>query len=208
MHLLFDFGGVLVDLDRQRCQQSFHDIGFPVEQYLGDYKQAGIFSQLERGDISIAEFCRYIRSHSTQPDTPDERIVSAWESFLTGVPHERLDLLLKMRRHYPVSLLSNTNEVHWHQAERDFFSYGGRTAADFFDFIFLSCRIGVEKPDAAIFQAVTRLTALPPSEILFFDDSEVNCAAARRCGMKALLAPAGGGWMHYFDADGRLNAEV
>ena len=24
MHLLFDFGGVLVDLNRARCMQSFH----------------------------------------------------------------------------------------------------------------------------------------------------------------------------------------
>lgn len=208
MHLLFDFGGVLVDLDRARCMQSFHAIGFPVEDYLGAYKQAGIFSQLERGEITIPEFCEGIRRLGASSDATDESIIRAWESFLPGVPSERLDMLLRIRRHYPVSLLSNTNLIHWHQAERDFFRYKGLEAADFFDFIFLSCRLGVEKPDAGIFEAVTRCTALPASDILFFDDSEVNCEAARRCGMHALLAPAGSAWFRYFDADGSLTPEA
>ena len=43
-----------------------------------------------------------------------------------------------------------------------------------------------------------------PSEILFFDDSETNCEAAEAFGWKALLAPAGGEWLKYFDDNGRL----
>ena len=208
MHLLFDFGGVLVDLNRARCMQSFHEIGFPVEDYLGTFKQSGIFSLLERGEISIHDFCSEIRRLASRPDVTDERIVKAWESFLEDVPTERLELLLKIRRHYPVSVLSNTNEIHWNQAETQFFSKGGHTVKDFFDFFFLSCRIGAEKPQPEIFEAVTRCTNLPASDILFFDDSEVNCEASRRFGMKSLLAPANSGWLHYFDADGRLTPEA
>ena len=101
MTLLFDFGGVLVDLDRQRVEAAFDHIGFNIRPYLGTYKQAGIFSQLEQGRISIHEFCNGIRALSQQSGDAlqlltDEAIVAAWQSYLTEVPTERLDMLLKM----------------------------------------------------------------------------------------------------------------
>jgi len=61
-----------------------------------------------------------------------------------------------------------------------------------------------QKPDSAIFQKVTDVLHCAPSEILFFDDSETNCEAAEAFGWKALLAPAGGEWLKYFDDNGRL----
>ena len=45
--LLFDFGGVLVDLNRPRVEAAFDALGFDIRPYLGTYKQSGIFSQLE-----------------------------------------------------------------------------------------------------------------------------------------------------------------
>ena len=42
--LLFDFGGVLVDLDKQRCIRAFDALGFDIRPYLGTYVQAGFFS--------------------------------------------------------------------------------------------------------------------------------------------------------------------
>ena len=32
---------------------------------------------------------------------------------LLDIPREKLDLLLKLREHYMVYLLSNTNRIHW-----------------------------------------------------------------------------------------------
>lgn len=64
MNFLFDFGGVLVDLDRQRCIEAFAEINFDVKPYLGTYAQAGLFSKLERGVVSIHEFCDELRGLS------------------------------------------------------------------------------------------------------------------------------------------------
>lgn len=50
--LLFDFGGVLVDLNRPRVEAAFDALGFDIRPYLGTYKQSGIFSQLEQGRIT------------------------------------------------------------------------------------------------------------------------------------------------------------
>ena len=103
------------------------------------------FSLLERGEISVPEFCNELRRLGCRAET-DAEIVKAWEDYLTEVPTERLDMLLKIRQHYSVNCLSNTNEIHWHQAEADFFQYKGHGVGDFFDHVFLSCRLGLEKP--------------------------------------------------------------
>ena len=61
-HLLFDFGGVLVDLDKQRCIAAFQELGFDITPFLGTYRQAGIFSQFERGEVNEQEFCQSLRN--------------------------------------------------------------------------------------------------------------------------------------------------
>ncbi len=202
MNLLFDFGGVLVDLDKERCIRAFQTIGFDIRPLIGTYAQAGILSSLERGQSTIPQFCDELRNMTDRPDLSNEQIIHAWEQYLTGVPSDRLDLLLKIKQHYPIHILSNTNEVHWGMAENDYFRYQGHTVHDFFDKIFLSYELGVEKPSPAIYEAVVKGIGCPPEEILFFDDSEVNCEAARQCGLQARLAPADGVWKKFFTPDG------
>ena len=178
--LLFDFGGVLVDLDKQRCIEAFDRLGFDIRPCLGTYRQGGVFSLLERGAIGVPEFCNEIRRMAGNPDLTDASIAAAWEQYLVGVPAERLEKLLELRQSYRVSLLSNTNAIHWEQSLRDFFNYKG---------------LGIEKPAPEIFSIVAERLGAQPEDILFLDDSEVNCEAARNCGLQAKLAPAGGGWM-------------
>ena len=193
--LLFDFGGVLVDLDKQRCIEAFYRLGFDIRPYLGTYRQGGMFSLLERGAISVPEFCDEIRRMAGNPHLTDASIAAAWEQYLAGVPAERLEKLLELRQSYRVSLLSNTNAIHWEQSLRDFFNYKGLGIGDFFEEVFLSYELGIEKPAPEIFRIVAERLGARPEDILFLDDSEVNCEAARNCGLQAKLAPAGGGWM-------------
>ena len=185
MNLLFDFGGVLVDLNKQRCIDAFAGLGFDIRPFLGTYAQAGVFAQLERGELSVAEFCEELRQLSGRVDLSDETLVKAWESYLMDVPADRLETLLKAKKNYPIYLLSNTNEIHWRQGSEEFFRYKGLHVEDFFDGVFLSYEMGIEKPHPAIFDKVVEGIGCAPSEILFFDDSEVNCEAARKQGLLA-----------------------
>lgn len=202
--LLFDFGGVLVDLDKQRCLDAFSALGFDASPYLGTFGQKGVFEGVEKGEASLSEFCRAIRQYGIRPEATDEDIIKAWEAFLVGVPSERLDLLLRIREHYTTAVLSNTNEVHWGLAQDDYFRYKGNCLNDFFSHIFLSYELGLCKPDVRIFEQVVNMLGVPASDILFLDDSEENCTVARQCGLQALIAPKDGVWMQYFDEDGRL----
>lgn len=208
MNLLFDYGGVLVDLDKQRCIRAFEALGFDIRPYLGTYAQAGFFSELERGAISVEGFCDKIREAAGNESLSDTDICNAWKDYLTGVPAERLEMLLKIARHYPVYLLSNTNTIHWKMAEEDYFNFQGHTVDDFFRKKFLSFEIGAEKPSEEIYQAVIDGIGCEPSDILFFDDSDVNCDAARKMGLQARVAPANSAWLLFFTADGEYIPEA
>ena len=112
-NLIIDFGGVLIDLDRQRCLDNFKKLGMPdTEVVLDIYHQQDFFQQYEKGLITTAEFRDVIREKIGKPVT-DARIDEAWNSFLVNIPTYKLDLLLNLRKDYVVYLLSNTNELHW-----------------------------------------------------------------------------------------------
>lgn len=97
-NLIFDFGGVLINLDRQRCVENFRKLGLEkVDELLGMYSQQGIFMQHEKGLISSAEFRENIRGLLTKKVT-DEQIDAAWNSFLVDIPRFKLDMLLKAPR--------------------------------------------------------------------------------------------------------------
>lgn len=55
-----------------------------------------------------------------------------------------------------------------------------------FDHHTFSHRLGIAKPDAAIYRHAAEGLALPPHNILFIDDREPNIAAARTAGMTAI----------------------
>jgi putative hydrolase of the HAD superfamily len=55
-----------------------------------------------------------------------------------------------------------------------------------FDHKTFSHRLGIAKPDAAIYRHAAEGLGVAPEEILFIDDREENIAAARTAGMKAV----------------------
>lgn len=196
--LLFDFGGVLVDLDGERVARAFARLGLDVRPYLGQYVQSGVLAGFETGQTSLPQFFDEVRRLGNRPDLNDRQIWQAWDSFLVGIPAARLDLLLRLKEHYRLLLLSNTNYIHWFRAQNDLFLYRGHTVSDFFEHTFLSFEMGLAKPDEAIFRAVVAQSGLCPERTLFVDDSAENCAAARRLGLKAFCPHTPNEWMNLF----------
>lgn len=183
-NLVFDLGGVLVGLDIKRCIEAFTKLGFTqAEALVQTYRQRGIFSDLETGQISTEVFCQSLR-HDTRLNVSDDDLIEAWRQMLTTIPAARLEKLLSLREHYRLYLLSNTNVIHWQQC-RDMFCYNGHQANDFFNDIFLSFEMHQSKPDAGIFCSVMNRTGIFPHETLLIDDSEANCNAARALGWQA-----------------------
>lgn len=206
MKIIFDFGGVLVDLDKPTVLKAFAQLGVDLLPYLGTYQQGGVFSQLENGDIPLPTFYDEIRKISTL-NPKDVEIKEAWESYLLGIPEIRLEKLLQIKKHYPLFLLSNTNIIHWQQSQRDFFSWNGLTVSNFFDGLFLSYERHLQKPDPHFFNLVTKELDCRPEEILFFDDSEKNCHVAQQYGWNIRHVSSSGEWISNFDEFGHLRHE-
>lgn len=208
MKLLFDFGGVIVDLQREACLSAFDALGFDLRPYLGTFQQGGVFAHLENGDLSIPEFCQEIRRMAAQSQLTDQQIIAAWEAYLAGIPVERLERLRSIRQHYPTYVLSNTNPIHWQQSLRLWFERDGYTTKDYFDGLFLSYELHLQKPNPAIFHEVVQRIGGSASDILFLDDSPENCQVARDCGLRAVIAPAHGAWYSLFDDNGTLLSQA
>lgn len=199
-NIVFDFGGVLVDLDRERCITAFENLGVNVHDALGQYVQSGVFSDLELGEIDSEEFCDALRQISGRPDIPDRKIIDAWNEFLVGIPRERLECLAELKKKYKLFLLSNTNRIHWALATNDLFLYRGRTVDYYFDQVFLSYKMGLAKPDSRIFKQAIKEAKIKPTETLYIDDSEQNCEAAAKEGLHTFHSVKGSDWMEIFNA--------
>ena len=137
-NLLIDLGGVLINLDRQRCIENFQKLGLRnVEELLDISNQDGILMQQEKGLITPAEFRNGVREMIGKV-VSDKQIDAAWNSFLVDIPTHKLDLLLKLREKYVVYLLSNTNEIHWKWTCKNLFPYRTFKVEDYFEKTYLS----------------------------------------------------------------------
>lgn len=188
-NILFDMGGVLINLDRMEAVRAFEALGFAdINNYLGDYGQQGAFLALEEGSISVEQFYDRIRTHI--PAATDEQIADAFMQFLRGLPVSKLEMLRKLKaKGYRLMLLSNTNPVMYPRICETYFRQEGLTINDYFDDIFLSYELGAIKPDAKIFRMVIERSGVMADETLFIDDSQANLDASVRFGFETYLAP-------------------
>lgn len=122
-NIVFDFGGVLIDLDFNRLLKAFKRIGFnDIESQLQTYERDGIFQKYELGEMTADEFRMAIREKSNVTLT-DSDIDDLWNLMLVKIPSEKLDFILGLRNNYNVYLLSNTNSIHWNYACKNAFNY-------------------------------------------------------------------------------------
>lgn len=97
-NLIFDFGGVLINLTRNRCIEAFEELGVTNIRSLvaSNYHHKDLFMHLEMGMITVSQFHDGIRSMSGRLLT-DQQIDMAWIAMLDDVPTYKLDLLLELK---------------------------------------------------------------------------------------------------------------
>ena len=186
-NLLFDLGGVIINLDRQRCVDALTALGDEKADEMLDLSvQRGTLMDLEEGKISPSDFLKRMRQKIGKA-VSDEEIVHALNELLIGIPLDRLTLLRKLRQRFNVMMLSNTNPIMFDTKIAECFAQEGLSITDYFDDVYLSYRLKSCKPDIAIFKKVIKLSRIVPQETLFFDDSQKNLDAAASLGFKTFL---------------------
>ena len=184
-NIIFDFGGVLLNIDPQKAVNGFKQIGLDdVELIKREYSENGLFDNLEKGIVSPKEFRTQIRKFISNGVT-DAEIDQAWNSMLLDLPFERLELLNRLKKNHRVFLLSNTNIIHWEAYMSMIQDVHGVFLSDFFEKDYYSHNMGLRKPDKKIYTEVLEAEGLKASETLFVDDMLANAEAARSVGMLA-----------------------
>lgn len=184
-NIVFDLGGVLLDIDPQRTVKSFEALGLTnvIKPGGWGYKQE-VFLHMEEGKLTDGEFRDGIRELLPGP-VLDAEIDAAWCAMLIDFPAERVTLLKQLESKYNLYLFSNTNNIHVNYFHKLFHQKFGFSMSDLFVKDYYSHEINRRKPSLESFQFVLNDAALNPRETLFIDDSKENVMGAERAGMHA-----------------------
>lgn len=179
-NLIFDLGGILLNIDFQKSVDAFKKIGFDeFGNILDNYWLNDFFHEFERGLISPADFRAKIRSLSNA-GVSDKDFDFAWNAMILDIPTHRIETLKELSKNYRLFLLSNTNIIHYELYNADFakqFETNG--LEDLFEKAYFSHQIKLRKPDTEIFEKVLNESNLIAEETLFIDDFAENLRAAR-----------------------------
>lgn len=194
--IIFDLGGVLLDLNMQDLQKACQSLGISPELFFvkADEENTStvchgisaskVITAYQVGEMTSEAFLSLVQSLCSK-DITREDIIEAWNSCIGLIPKERLDMIKKLRsRGFHTHLLSNTNDLHWEEIKRRYFSDEGYTCADLFDHVFVSHEMHLAKPDAEIYLQAVRKIGHPAEQCLFIDDALVNVEGAQAVGLE------------------------
>ena len=185
-NIIFDLGGVLLNIDYSKTVQAFGKLGLiNPEQAFNKEVQAELFRDFECGRISNSDFLAILNRHIPKANTA--QIVDAWNALLLDFPASRFDFLKSLAKDYRLFLLSNTNSIHLEKFRTIIEeSVGWNNFIELFQGVGYSHELKARKPDADIFQKMLSRYHLNPAETLFIDDTEMHVLTARSLGIEAI----------------------
>ncbi len=185
-NIIFDLGGVLLDIDPDRSIEAFKALGLAdvIKPGGWGYKHE-VFLKMEEGLLTDDEFRDGVRKLLPRGGT-DHDIDTAWCAMLIDFPVDRIALLKELQADYQLYLFSNTNNIHLQYFHHLFHQKFGYSITDLFEKDFYSHLIQKRKPSLESFQIVLSNAGLSPRETLFIDDSKDNVEGAEKAGMHAV----------------------
>jgi epoxide hydrolase-like predicted phosphatase len=191
-NIIFDLGGVIINLDIPKTINEFNKISErPFESFYTQMQQNSIFDLFDKGQISETDFFTEIK-HVLERENSREQLLYAWNAMLLDFPLHRLKMLTALKSKYRLFLLSNTNETHITEFEKQLhLTHGYSNLEPFFEKVYYSCQMGMRKPDAEIFEYVLKENNLKPEETFFIDDSPQHVEGASKTGINAHLLAKG-----------------
>ncbi len=183
-NIIFDLGGVLLNIDPMKTIDAFGKLG--MEQLVGDKGLTydhDIFYMMEQGKITPDEFREGVLA-LLPLRVSYQQVDDAWTAMLLDFPTIRVELLKSLRKDFGIYLFSNTNAIHVERFHSNFRNQHGFEVSALFEQDFYSNEIGYRKPSPESFQEIIRLSGINPEESLFIDDSLPNVESAIACGLK------------------------
>lgn len=189
--LIFDMGGVLVDLDIEGCKEAFRSgLDFAgIDEIIDPCHQKGIWGDLEEGTLSAAEFRSIVLAGSRKGATEAE-VDEAMSRILVGIEPYKAEMLRKLSAKYELYMLSNNNAICLPYSS-GMFTDAGIPLDSIFRKCFFSFEMKALKPSEAFYKAVIKEIGIDPEEMLFIDDSQKNVDGAISAGLPAVYYEPG-----------------
>lgn len=190
-NIIFDFGGVIIDIDFNKSIEAYNKLGAKnFKKFYSQAQQTSLFDKLDTGEISLEQFLSELRNY-LPPVVTNQQMIDAWNAILIGIPEQRIRMLERLKEKYRLFLLSNTNEIHYPEYTKELQEkYHYENLSELFEKVYLSFEVGLRKPDAEIYKMVLLENNLDPKETLFIDDSIQNLKPAEKLGIRTcFLAP-------------------
>lgn len=186
-NIIFDYGGVIFDIEHERTARAFEELGVPqIRTAFSHEVQNGFFLDFETGKLSEAAFRDAIRELSGAP-LSHQQIDAAWNALLLGVPEGNILLLLQLKEKYRTFLLSNNNPIHYTACAAILDEQWKVSIEECLEKAYFSHLIQMRKPDAGAYRYVLETHLLRPEETIFIDDTPKNIRAAGALGLQTRL---------------------
>lgn len=182
--LLLDLGGVVIDVDPQRCFEYWAEAaGVEVGPIAARWSADDTYEAFEIGAIGFDE---YIESLSSRLGIAlgEDDWRAGWNALLGDAIADVVAALPALASRVPLYCFSNTNVVHqaaWERRHAD--------ALTPFRRIYVSWRLGLRKPSVAAYQRVADDIGVAPEDIVFLDDNAANVRGASAAGFVARHVP-------------------
>jgi putative hydrolase of the HAD superfamily len=197
--IIFDLGGVVLNLDYAATERAFQALG--IDDFSNLYSQAaqtGVFDEFETGKCSVPYFINKLLDF-LPPGTSANQVVSAWNAMILHFPIENLQFLAELKKSKRIFLLSNTNAIHLQAVNRALESCTGEKSLQaYFERVYFSHEVGLRKPHKEIFDLVVKENRLNPKTTLFIDDTQQHIEGAISSGINAHIYPQNTSLTAYF----------
>ncbi|MEJ2595789.1 MAG: HAD-IA family hydrolase [bacterium] len=207
--IIFDFGGVILDIDPQLTMNEFARMG--ARKLDADQTNELIYQivrKFEKGIYTPEVFRETMKDFLQLKKIQDQEFDDAWNALLYDIPAKRIKAIEESKDHYQIFLLSNSNEIHYDLYVRDLqLRFGYREFDELFDKAYFSFDLHMAKPESEIFEFVIYQHDLNPAKTLFIDDMDVNLATAKKLGLCTYKMQKPEKVRHLFE-EGKLKDEV
>ena len=190
-NIIFDLGGIFIDIDYFKTEKAFTDLGVVnFHEKFTQHHADPLFEDLETGHITPEQFYNALRN-TTVPKPEKEQIRDAWNAMLGGFDLRKLEWLETIKSKYKIYLFSNTNKIHYDAFQETFRKQTGKqNFDDYFIKAYYSHTLGLRKPYPESFKTLLKQENLVASETLFIDDTPKNIEGAKKAGLQTELIQA------------------
>ena len=186
--ILWDFGGVLTKspLEKFSKYEKKNNINPGTIIKINSFnKYDNAWAKLEKNLINKKEFSDLFLMEAKNLNIKDKLDVNEILNCLNvELEPNMVDIFFKLKKKIPAACLTNN-------VSKNILTKSNNTFDNFkvnFNYVFESCKLGLRKPEEAIYKYVLNFLKLLPENILFIDDLGINLKPAKKLGFNTYKA--------------------